>query len=254
MADDPPPPPEDRPPVPPEDGPPPAPVGDPVGGDCPRCGTPYGPGQEYCLECGLRLPVTRPGIVGRVSTVWRRRAPYPGDWWWPVLLGLLVAGLATAAVILLTRDDGGDRPTLVATPETGTGAVDTSTTAAGDTSTIAPPPEPTTTAPAPAETTESAPASTTLTTWPAGTNGFTVVLKSIPTSAGRGVAVKEARKALAGGLADVGVLDSSDYSSLHAGYFVVFSGVYTTQAEATNALGTARSGGYSDAYASAIAS
>ena len=36
---------------------------DPAAGECPRCGTPYGPRQEYCLECGLRLPVTG-GVVG----------------------------------------------------------------------------------------------------------------------------------------------------------------------------------------------
>src|SRR5919198_1139923 len=25
-------------------------------GACPRCGAPYAAGQEYCVECGLRLP------------------------------------------------------------------------------------------------------------------------------------------------------------------------------------------------------
>ena len=35
-------------------------------GRCPRCGTPYGEDQEYCLECGARLP-SQSGIVGRLG-------------------------------------------------------------------------------------------------------------------------------------------------------------------------------------------
>ena len=38
----------------------------------------------------------------------------------------------------------------------------------------------------------------------------------------------------------VGVLDSSRYASLHPGYWVVFSGVYASEAEATSALEHAR--------------
>ena len=50
---------------------------------CPRCETPYNPGQEYCLECGSRLPA-RGGMAARLGTVWRRRLGwYPGDWIWP---------------------------------------------------------------------------------------------------------------------------------------------------------------------------
>ena len=30
---------------------------------CPRCGVAYEPLQEYCLECGARLPTNR-GVVG----------------------------------------------------------------------------------------------------------------------------------------------------------------------------------------------
>jgi hypothetical protein len=63
--------------------------------------------------------------------------------------------------------------------------------------------------------------------------------------------VREARKALAAGLSQVGVLDSSQFSSLHSGYFVVFSGVYTSESEAKSALSTAKAT-YPQAYARQI--
>ena len=44
----------------------------------------------------------------------------------------------------------------------------------------------------------------------------------------------EARKALASGLEQVGVLDSDRFSSLHPGYYVVFSGVYGSFSEAND--------------------
>ena len=41
----------------------------PRGPQCPRCGAPHGPDQEYCLECGQRL---RPasGVFGRLAAVY----------------------------------------------------------------------------------------------------------------------------------------------------------------------------------------
>jgi hypothetical protein len=86
-----------------------------------------------------------------------------------------------------------------------------------------------------------------LTEWPQGQNGWTVVLVSTPQTAGRPAAVREARKAIAAGLTDVGVLDSSDFSSLHSGYWVVFSGVFNSAQEADSGLDTAK-GTYSAAY------
>ena len=60
---------------------------------CPRCSTPYSEGQEYCLECGEKLPA-RPSMVTRLGAGWRRRLGwYPGDWIWPALLALVVDGM-----------------------------------------------------------------------------------------------------------------------------------------------------------------
>jgi hypothetical protein len=232
------------PPEPPGEPPPPPLAVDAEGGECPRCGAPYEPFQEYCLECGLRLPASR-GIIPVLATAWRRRVPwYPGDWIWPVLLALVIAALAAGVAIAATSGDESATKTRAATgepvpPGTGTG----------------PPPSGTETGPGPSgtEPTESVPAppppttSGGLTEWPPGQNGWTIVLASVPQSAGRAGPVREAKKALAAGLTDVGVLNSSEFSSLHAGYYVVFSGVYNSESEATSALDTAK-GSYPQAY------
>ena len=243
------------PPEPPDEQPPPPPPAiDAEGGECPRCGTPYAPFQEYCLECGLRLPVSR-GLIPVLATAWRRRVPwYPGDWIWPVLLALVIAALAAAIAILANRDDGSPGLTQAATNEsvpvgTGTGPAPTEPTGTnpvpsttGTTETTPTQPEP---PPPPPPTTG------TITEWPVGQNGWTIVLSSVPQSAGRAGAVREARKAIAAGLTDVGVLNSSEFSSLHSGYFVVFSGIFDSEQEAKSSLDTAKST-YPQAYARQI--
>ena len=219
------------PPEPPDEQPPPPPPAvDAEGGECPRCGTPYAPFQEYCLECGLRLPVSR-GVIPVLATAWRRRLPwYPGDWIWPVLLALVIAALAAAIAILASNDNGSPGRTQAATGESvpvggGTGPAST---------------EPTSPQPPP-------PATGTITEWPAGQNGWTVVLASIPQSAGRAASLRDARKAISAGLTDVGVLNSSEFSSLHSGYYVVFSGIFNSEQEAKSGLDTAKSS-YPQAY------
>jgi hypothetical protein len=47
----------------------------------------------------------------------------------------------------------------------------------------------------------------------------------------------------------VGVLDSSQFPSLNPGYWAVYSGPYTTRAEAVDAAATIRTQGYPEAYA-----
>ena len=56
--------------------------------------------------------------------------------------------------------------------------------------------------------------------------------------------VETARVALDSGLRQVGVIRSDDFSSLHPGYFVVFSGVYPTNAAAQEGIAAARDAGY----------
>src|SRR5919197_3053862 len=149
----PPPPPPDEPPappggtLPPEEPPQPPPPAGAEAGDCPRCGTPFRSGQEYCLECALRLPISG-GTVALLGRAWRRALPwYPGDWVWPVLLGLVVAALGAAAAIHFSPSESSPHSTIVATgPISNTVAT-----------TIQPPEEPTTTTPTTATATTKPP-------------------------------------------------------------------------------------------------
>ena len=71
-------------------------------------------------------------------------------------------------------------------------------------------------------------------------DGWTIVLASVPQAEGRRPAALRAREARKRGLRRVGVLDSSSYASLHPGYWVVFTGIYASEAEATSELEPAR--------------
>jgi hypothetical protein len=165
------------------------------------------------------------------------------------MLAALVAVVAAAAAIWLPdRGSSNAGNTYTATePNVALGTFRTTTAAEEtvDTSTLPKPPEPTistrtTTAPARQPNGE--------TEWPEGQSGWTVVLVSYPLPSGRDAALEKAKKAAKGGLPDVGVLVSSRYSSLHPGYFVVFSGIYESQNQARAARRTARSNGFAGAY------
>lgn len=215
---------------------------------CPRCGATVERLQEYCLECGFR--VRGGGVVAALASGWRRRLRwYPGDWVWPSLLALVVAVVAGAGAIWWTRD---------ASPSAGTTVVgDTAPLPTVPTQTVATTsPEPTvptqtlrtTTAPRPQ------PRRRALIEWPQRRSGWTLVLASLPTSAGRPAAVGKAREAIRAGLSEVGVLDSSEYSSLHPGYYVVFAGVYPTIGAAQDGVSKAAQAGYENAYARRVTS
>lgn len=224
------------------------------GPTCPRCGVPHDSDQEYCLECGYRLRGPA-GARGALAAGWPSRfGRYPGDWVWPILLALLVAVAGAVAAIVLTDAGAGNEP-MVATQ----GGPPHSPTTSLVTTTVALPKVPAGTPTGPPETpTEPPPATKTpaaagaLTSWPAGRNGFTVILESVPRSSGRSLAVARAREASRAGLSQVGVLDSGEYSSLHPGYYVVFSGVYSSQSEAEGARETASGKGFQSAYTKVI--
>jgi len=228
---------------------------------CARCGVAYEPLQEYCLECGARLPVNR-GVVGVLASAWQRRlAWYPGDWIWPVLFFLVLTVIATSAAVAANSAREKSEPTLAATatPVTvGPGAPQGTVAPTSNPANLPTAPAPTITngplptAPGAPQTGPTkvppAPNPKALVAWPAGQSGFTDVLLSLPAAGGRPAALARARQAKRAGLKQVGVLASADYSSLHPGYFVVFSGIYQTEAEATAALGAAHAKGFSGAY------
>jgi hypothetical protein len=167
---------------------------------CPRCGEAVAVGQEYCLECGLRLPG-----AARLGPI----PPSRRSVLLPLLLAALVAVGGATAAIALTRQS--TSATVIVTATGGSEIVTTATVA-----------------------------SDTLSDWPAGGGSWTNVLVSVPKVDGRDAAVARAESARQKGLRQVGVLDSSRYASLHPGYWVVFSGVYATEPEATSRLREAK--------------
>ena len=218
--------------------------------ECLRCGSLASPQQEYCLECGARLP-TPEELAAAAPARLREGAR---ESLLTVLVAFVVAVIAAAAVIAVqvTRDER-EQPLLVTPVQTAQPAEEPPVETAlppdeqepGEPE-PGPEPEPEPEPPPPPPTPQ-------LITWPEGTDGWTVILAAIPTANGRAAATARARQALEAGLPDVGVLNSSEFASLHPGYFVVFSGVYATQAEAEDALGAAREAGNPDAYPRQIA-
>jgi hypothetical protein len=73
--------------------------------------------------------------------------------------------------------------------------------------------------------------------WPAGTSGYTVQLQTLP-EAGTSFSTVEGAKAAATakGAKATGALKSEEFSSLSAGSYVIYSGVYHQQSEAQKAL------------------
>ena len=239
---------EPPPPPPPPEAAPPPPPSEP--GRCPNCGAPHDVYQEYCLECGRRLPGAYVG--GRYAEVWRRDSPI---WLWAALAALLLVALVSGAVVALAAtDDGKSSEPGTSIPVVSTAPSTTSTVGvAPSTITITPPTTTLGTTTFSTTTFGTTTFGTTTTgsnvTWPPNKDGFTVVLKSVPTSNGRSQAEAAADKARANGLSQVGILNSSDFSSLNPGYYVTFTGIYDTESQANAALPNARSKGFPTAYA-----
>ena len=214
-----------------------------VEGRCPRCGGPRERNQEYCIECGLRLPVLRGAIPGLRRRWVRRLGWYPGDWVWVSLLTLVVAAAGAAAAITFGGGSTSAATTTAVAPAPH--RIRTVTTAA-----LPSAPEPGASKPKKAK--KPAPAQPTAPNgrlaWPGGRNGWTIVLFSYPLTSGTAAASATAARAAHTGLPEVGVIDSGQFSSLHPGYYVVFTGVYSSKSEAEAALRSVRASGFSSAY------
>jgi hypothetical protein len=219
---------------------------------CPRCGAARLPDQRYCLDCGLALP----HVSGRLPALrrrWIRRFGwYPGDWIWISLLTLVVAAAGAAVSIVLTTERTANAGQVFTATTSGpvtapAPVVPATTSSTVDTSTLPTAPEPTTTAPA------KPPVRNGRASWPAHSNGWTIVLVSYPKVNGHPSALQTAAKAASSGLHQVGVLDSSLYASLQPGYFVVFAGIYSSKADADAGVSTARQAGFGGAYSRQIA-
>jgi hypothetical protein len=188
---------------------------------CPRCGAYRERDQAYCLECGEALPRVTGSLPGLRRRWIRRFGWYPGDWIWPalVLLAVAAAGAAVAATVSHRRTTATHVVTAL-TPLPGTTAA---ASAVGQQ------------------------------IWPAGETGWTVILGSFPTATGKSEADATVAQAVKDGLPQVGVLDSSRSASLQPGYFVVFSGIYSSQGDANAAEPEARQAGFETSYTRQVA-
>jgi hypothetical protein len=194
----------------------------PVERRCPRCGARLSAEQEWCLDCGAA-----------VST----RIAEPRGWRASIaVVGVLLA-LALVAVILAIVELAGPAETVTEVPQTPTPAA----TAAAPSATPAPGEEggatPTPTVTPSASPEGGATPAADLAQWPSGRTSWTVVLNSSGT---REDAERIAGELAGKGVPGVGVIDSNDFESLGPDSFVVFSGVYETEALAQDALGQVR--------------
>ena len=192
---------------------------------CASCGAPLAPDQRYCLECGTRRVVARSGYLDNArpaagappagALAPEPVAPLPPPPLGPpgrnanaVIAGVGVLLLAMGVGILIGRS-GGSSVKTVAAPAPQVISVGG-------------------TAPAGAAFTDD---------WPAGTDGWTVQLQTLPEATTQPPAVAAAKSAAtAKGAGSVGALKSDDYSNLTPGSYIVYSGVYTSRAQAQRAL------------------
>jgi hypothetical protein len=171
-----------------------------TGATCPRCGGAVVAAQEYCLECGVRLPVRRLGPTPGEERSLRART-----------LGLLALAVAGGAAAVAFTWEGGSGESVI--------------TATGGSLTVTTP----------------AKAAKAFAAWPQKREGWTIVLASIPKGkGGRDAALARAQQARSRGLPRVGITDSGGIASLHPGYWIVFTGIYDSEPEATSQLLRAR--------------
>jgi hypothetical protein len=205
---------------------------------CPRCGA-TAAGDDYCLACRspLHEPTRRTRYRDRLE-----RNPLA-----TALVVVVLAALGALVAIAASRGSSTTNETLVATNLPARTTVRAAPPVIG---TLAAPPTtaPPATTTAPPATPPARPAATKLIRW-STPNGYTLVLASVPSDNGRATAVEIAKRALSQGLPEVGILNSQDFAGLHPGYFVVFSGVYASNADASSHLRQATAAGYAAAYA-----
>lgn len=169
-------------------------------------------------------PTPSPPPAGR-----RRLGPLVG-----VGLAILVVGLgAAAAIALLSREDA---PAPPASAETAPAEDATSDT-------IAEPPEASSSQAIEPPLDDATPSSSG--DWPLDRSAYIVVLRSTGT---REAAEATSAGAASMGLEQPGVLNSSDFASLRPGYWVAYSGVASSQAEASLLADSAREADFEEAY------
>jgi sporulation related protein len=188
-----------------------------AGTSCPSCGAPAERGQLVCLECG-----------GRIGLDYRR----PPGWKVPaVVVGavLLAAGTAFGLGLHEITSNAGNEVAKAPPGKPVRKAPAKKATAKKKAS----PAKPAKAAkpakkPTPAKAAAAVPG---VPGWPAGRDGYTVVLLSASDRQGASSFAKTAKQ----GGTKVGALRSGQYPSLQKGFWIVFSGVYRTRPQAERA-------------------
>ena len=240
---------------------------------CPACLSLHRPGQTYCLECGARL-AEEPGPAAAGERPRRepdaRAAAWPSRWPSSLLIahrhvhrvGLHArrraprrparrrpAALHPAA----RRRDGPDRADHDAdrtrrSRRDGHGA--TVPTGSGETIPTFSEDLPSTDETEPPATTEEPPLDEEpIDEWPAGLDGWATILISKEVDDFDNAYMEDLRSdAQARGLTDLGILYSSDWSTLNPGFRVLYQGPFDTRDEANRAAVAAQGNGYEFAY------
>jgi hypothetical protein len=195
---------------------------------CASCGAPLATDQRYCLECGRRATPMSSVLAGGLPLAETHPSTPPTPPTGPagppaaagaqrsntltVIAGVGVLLLAMGVGILIGRGSQGKQGTapaqVISVAGVGSGTGSGASSEASFTS-----------------------------DWASGTKGFTVELQTLPESGTAVSAVESAKsQATAKGAGSVGALKSEEFSSLTAGNYVIYSGVYHKRAEAQNAL------------------
>jgi hypothetical protein len=227
MSDLPPPPPP--PAMPPPPPPPPAP--DAPAHFCDHCGAPVRPDQDWCLNCGAAVTTQIAGASG-----WRTPIAIVA-----AVLLIAIAALVFAFVELSGEADKSAKRPAPTGPSGTTGPTGpTGLAPTGPTGFLPTGPTGVTGPSGPIDTATPVPATPTpgqsVGKWPAGETAYTVIVFSETSRASA-----KSKAQTVSSLPDVGILDSSKFSSLRGGYFVVFSGQYDTLDAAQRAAKSAAS-------------
>jgi len=201
---------------------------------CAGCGAALAEDQRYCLQCGERIAPPSSVLIGGVPSSTAGAAPsmqtarVPPGYSPPrtaggqdsgerrgnavtIIAGVGVLLLAMGVGVLIGRS-GSSKSNAPVTPVINVATAPASATA-----------------PAAAEAAFAS-------DWPQGTSGYTVELQALPSATTQLSAVEAAKNAAsAKGAKSVGALKSDEFSGLPAGDFIVYSGVYKKQAEASKA-------------------
>jgi hypothetical protein len=219
----------------------PIPIVGASGEPCASCGTPLAADQRYCLKCGARrggprLPYQQylggsgGGGGSEASATANGAVPSPAPRGSDVsplgaVLGIALLGGMLLIGVLLGRgtDDSQQSSPQVVTVGGEAATTEATTTAQGEAS-----------------------SSAVTSDWPAGQNGWTVELGTLPKSGTTADDVAATKTDLTDqGATDVGVLDSDLYPTLPSGTYILYSGVYDSESAAKDAL--KQLSGFSDA-------